>query len=639
MLPMTLLAARNLRKYFSADPVLDGASLEVRRGQHVGLVGPNGAGKTTLLNILCGDLAADAGEVQWAPSARAGFLRQQMDLDPAQTVLQMARTALQSLVDLADQATRIAEQIAADPGSGQGDLGRKYDALHAELQRRDGYHIDHKIRRVLDGLGFTAAENDRAIGKLSGGQQNRLMLARLLLEEPDLMLLDEPSNHLDVEATTWLEHFLADCPQAFLLVSHDRYFLDRVTNRTLELVNGTIDEFPGNYSKYKALKAERLGLQRRTWDRQQEEIAKLRDFIRRHHHGQKSAQAEDRRKKLERIKPVPVPREIAVPPMAFHNVSRCGDIVLNAQQLGKGFDEPLFDNVTFQIERGQRWGILGANGTGKTTLLRCLLGELEPDHGSVRIGTGVEVGYFDQHLQCVPGGAIAAEAIRPRDESTAELRMDELARRDMLARFGITGEVALQSVDSLSGGQRNRVALANLAAQRANFLIMDEPTNHLDLWAREALESAICKFQGTILLVSHDRYFLNRVCTHLLVLEDRTMRVVEGNYDTWQMLQAASRTSAASPNDSAVPADGRARSRRSHHANRPRRRFPYRKVEAIEQDIARCESRIEELHFTLADPAVHRDAEAIKAAKSELADCTRQLEQLYEHWEEASQRN
>ncbi len=636
---MTLLAAQNLRKYFSSDPVLDGACLEIRAGQHVGLVGPNGAGKTTLLNILVGDLHPDGGQVKLAPNARIGFLRQQMELDPRQTVREMARKALQPLIDLADRATRIAARMAQDDGTDHAELARQYDWLHHELQRREGYQIDHKIRRILEGLGFTAEFDARPIGQLSGGQQNRLMLARLLLEEPDLMLLDEPSNHLDIEATTWLENFLADCPQAFLLVSHDRYFLDRVTGQTLELVHGQIDAFPGNYTKYKELKTQRLEVQRRTWEKQQEEIEKLKDFIRRHHHGQKAAQAEDRRKKLQRIKPVPVPREIGIPSMKFHDVARCGDVVLTVQGLAKSFDQPLFADISFQIERGQRWGILGANGAGKTTLLRCLVGELEPDAGTVRHGTGVEPGYFDQHLQCVRGNAISAEAIRPRDESAAELRMDELARRDLLARFGITGDVALQTVSSLSGGQRNRVALANLAAQRANFLVMDEPTNHLDLWAREALELAIQQFQGTILLVSHDRYFLNRVCTHLLILEGGTTQVVEGNYDTWRMLRAAARESSpAADHGQSMPVRP-VQSGADRNRGKTRRRFPYRKVALIESDIAACEAKIEELHFALADPAVHRDHQAVVAAKSELADQNQRLQELYEHWEEASELN
>ncbi len=639
---MSLLSASNIRKYFSADPVLDGATLEIRKGQHVGLVGPNGAGKTTLLNILMGDLDADAGEVTVAPGAHIGFLRQRHEFDDTQTVWQLAEKALKPLMDMADRANQLAEQMASASESEQAELARKYDALHQQLEQRGGYQIDHKIRKILGGLGFHSELEKKPVGQLSGGQQNRLMLGCLLLEEPDLMFLDEPSNHLDIEATSWLEGFLANSQQAFLLVSHDRYFLDRVTNVTLELVNGQIDSFPGNYTKYKDLKAQRLEVQRRTFEKQQEEKEKLKDFIRRHHHGQKHAQAEDRRKKLEKLEQsetAPVPREIPVPHMRFHDVSRTGDIVLRCQDLAKSFDELLFDRVSFQIERSQRWGILGANGTGKTTLLRCLLGEYESDTGSVKLGAGVEVGYFDQHLHCVDGESISEEAIRPRNESTEELRMDELARRDMLAKFGIIGDTAKQKVSSLSGGQRNRVALANLAAQRANFLIMDEPTNHLDLWAREALESAVSQFEGTILLVSHDRYFLNRVCTHILVLDNKTTRVIEGNYETYLMLE---QVQAAEENKIAKQyglSGSKKKNKSKSDSPKRKRKFPYRKVKDLESDIATCESQIEELHFRLAAPETHRDPELIKAAKSELADQNERLQQLYEHWEEASELN
>ena len=640
---MSLLSASGLRKYFATEPVLDGATLEIRKGQHVGLVGPNGAGKTTLLNILMGDLSHDAGEVNIAPGARVGFLRQRTEFDPSETVWQLAEKSLKPLMDMAELANRLAEKMAAASALEQNELARRYDAIHTELEQRGGYQIDFKIRRILGGLGFGSEMEQRPVRQLSGGQQNRLLLASLLLEEPDLMFLDEPSNHLDIEATTWLESFLAESKQAFLLVSHDRYFLDRVTHTTLELVNGQIDSFPGNYSKYKTLKAQRLEVQLRTFEKQQEEKDKLIDFIRRHHHGQKHAQAEDRRRKLERLEAAeqaPVPREIPIPKMKFHEVSRTGDIVMRVDELAKSFDELLFNQVSFQIERGQRWGILGANGTGKTTLLRCLLGECPADAGSVKLGAGVEVGYFDQHLNCVDGNAVSAEAIRPQNESTTELRMDDLARRDLLARFGIMGDTALQQVHSLSGGQRNRVALANLAAQRANFLILDEPTNHLDLWAREALETAVRQFAGTILLVSHDRYFLNRACTHILLLEGQTTRVIEGNYDTYRMLKQAQATAEAQLAKSyGLTATGKKKGRSANTESKRKRKFPYRKVLDLEGDIAACEAEIEALHFHLADPATHRDADAVKAAKSELADLNERMQQLYDHWEEASELN
>ncbi len=631
---MLLISAQHLIKRFSTEPVLNGACLEMRSGQHVGLVGPNGAGKTTLLQILMQELEPESGSISKSPGASMGFLRQRQSYDTEQTVWEAAKTGLQPLINLTAEAHRVAGLMAAATGATRVELARKYDRLHTELENRGGYQIDFKIRRVLEGLGFTRQQDDQPVGQLSGGQQNRLMLAKLLIEEPDLMLMDEPSNHLDIEATQWLEDFLAKSKQAFLLVSHDRYFLDRVTTRTLELVNGTVESYAGNYSKYKRLKQERLAVEQRTFQKQQQEVEKLKEFIRRHHYGQKHAQAEDRRKKLERIEVVEPPREIPVPPMKFHDVNRCGDIVLRVEGLAKSFEHTLFSNVSFQIQRGQRWGILGPNGSGKTTLLRCLLGDVQPQQGTITIGAGVEIGYFDQHLQCISSQVTSAEAIRPTDESDAQRRLDDGQRRDLLARFGIIGDAGLQPVNSLSGGQRTRVALANLAAQRANFLLLDEPTNHLDLWAREALETALLQFQGTVLLVSHDRFFLNRVCDHLLVLGGDRVRVIDGNYDTFRMLDDRQ-----SPADNGITRPVADDGPSATAAPRRRRRFPYRKVTDIEQDIANCEVAIDRLHQDLADPNVLRDRQLVLQAKQQLAEETQRLEQLLEHWEEASELN
>jgi ATP-binding cassette subfamily F protein 3 len=635
---MILLTVSDIRKHFGPDPVLDGATFDLRAGERVSLVGPNGAGKTTLLRIVAGLEEADAGSVNLRSDATLGMLHQQADFTANRNVWDEAREALRELIQLADEAEQLAREIGhADDPQRRQKLGLRFDHLQHELHRREGYHLDHKIERVLIGLGFGVETFHQPVEQLSGGQQNRLLLAKLLLAEPDLLLLDEPSNHLDIDATEWLEDYLVAARQALIVVSHDRYFLDKVTTRTLELFRGTIDSFPGNYTAYCRQKAERVEVQRRTYERQQTEIARMADFVRRNHYGQKHAQAEDRRKKLERIERIEPPREIASPPMAFPEPSRTADIVIRAERLCKAFDRPLFRDLSFDILRGQRWGILGANGTGKTTLLRCLLSQEKLDDGRVVIGTGVRIGYFDQLLACVDPEAEVVEAVRPAHKEFVEQQ-----RRDLLARFGIVGEMVFQRVGNLSGGERNRVALARLAASDANVLILDEPTNHLDLWARGSLEKALRQFPGTILFVSHDRYFLNQVADHLLVVDPQRFRVIEGNYDTYQYLvkqglagsdRSALGVASRAANEKAPP------EKEPPKAERRKRKFPYRKVADLEAEIFTRESRIEELHAALASPDTLRDGNRVKAATAELEQIQQSLATLYEHWEEATELN
>ncbi len=635
------MLAREIRKYYTSEPVLNRVSLELRPGERVSLVGPNGAGKTTLMHILAGKLEPDAGQVEVPAGMRVGYLEQQPKFDPERTVWEEARDAFADVLKLTAESDEVARQIAAAASNGDVDepqrrrLEAQFDSIQHELQRRNAYEIDHQIERVLGGLGFAKEAYPQRIGSLSGGQQNRLLLAKLLLEAPDIMLLDEPSNHLDIEATEWLENYLVESNQTLMIVSHDRYLLDRVATRTLELLRGELESFPGNYSAYRRQKAERLEVQRRTYEKQQIEIAKMEDFIRRNHYGQKHQQAEDRRKKLERIERVPPPREIGAPPMSFPAASRTGDIVLRVEQLEKSYARPLFRNVTFDVLRGEKWGILGPNGVGKTTLLRCLLGHVTPDGGQVTHGAGVRIGYFDQMLTCLDPETPVVEAIRPTHKEFVEQQ-----RRDLLARFGITGEMVFQKVSSLSGGEKNRVALAKLAASDANVLVLDEPTNHLDLWARDSLERALREFDGTVVFVSHDRYFVNQVADHLLVMDPDRAWVVAGDYDTYRRIRAgvvdeAGGEAAKRGNKGKEKEKERAGRNQRPARERPKRRFPFRKPEELENDIAECEQQIADIHEQMASPDVTRDSARIKSLMAQLEEAQQRLEQLYEHWEEA----
>jgi ATP-binding cassette subfamily F protein 3 len=601
-----------------------------------------------------------------------GYLEQQPIFEPGRTLWDEVHTALDELVDMQREAIEVAEALGQNGDLAERDrLAARYDHLQQELQRHDAYNLEYKVERVLDGLGFRRDSFRQPIDSLSGGEQNRVMLAKLLLTEPDLMLLDEPSNHLDIEATEWLENFLVASPAAMLLVSHDRYFLDKVTNRTLELYHGTVDSYVGNFSAYWLQKDERLLVHRRTYEKQQQEMAKAEDFIRRNAYGQKHSQAEDRRKKLARIEPIAPPREIARPPMRFPAAARSGEIALRVEGLAKAYDRPLFADVSFDILRGQRWGLLGPNGCGKTTLLKCLLGQVPPDAGRIVIGPSVAVGYFDQQLAGLDEQTAVVDAIRPDRKDFVEQQ-----RRDLLARFGLTGDTALQNVGKLSGGERCRAALARLAATDANFLVLDEPTNHLDLWARDALEQALAEFDGTVLFVSHDRYFVDRVADHLLVVEKDRVRIVEGNYQAYQRLVRGDAEETQTPPRKSVSVSGGKKGSGSHKpgsgspkssaggsahkqsgshkpgsgsqgpsgSSHPKpshnpRRFPFRKVADIEAEITQKEAELQDLHALLAQPETLRDGTRARHLKAEIQREKEALRQLYEHWEEATERN
>ena len=637
---MILLSAQRLSRQFDTEPIFHDVTFDVRSGERIGLVGPNGTGKTTLMRIIAGLDHADVGDLNRHTSAEIVLLEQRPDFSADRTLIDEAKAGLSHLYELQANAADVAARIAdeRDPAE-QKQLSQQYDHLQEELHRHGGYNIDHRVDEVLTGLGFSPDQYDRPLQQFSGGEQSRALLARMLLRNPSLMLLDEPTNHLDIAATEWLESFLSRCDQAMIIVSHDRYFLDRVTQRTLELHGGRLSDYPGNFTAYWKLREERNKVLQRGREKQNEEIARTEDFIRRNKSGQKHAQAADREKKLERMQNdrVELQKSFGEVSMDFGEATRTGDWVIDAVEVSKMFDTALFSDFTFRVNREDRVGILGPNGSGKTTLLRTLLGEISPDSGTVRHGTGVKIGYFDQQLESVDQNVDAIEAIRPPD--APDVKPAQL--RKLLARFGVRGDLALQKVGHMSGGEKCKVALAKVAAENVNLLVLDEPTNHLDLWARNSLEEALARFEGTLLFVSHDRYFLDRVARVVIVLGPERWRHFEGNYSAFvAFMQNRERELKLSQPTVAESRTAKRSTATGEKSGREKMRtFPYRKVEDLEQDVAESEERIAELEASLADPAVHRDGQRMAEITAEYDKEKSKLETLYANWEEAVELN
>src|SRR5262245_31038402 len=482
---MLLLSCENLSRAFDRGPLFEGVSFELFHGERVGLVGPNGAGKTTLMKILAGLDTPDRGDVRLHAGAHIGLLQQEPEFAVGRTLFEEAKSAFDEMLAAQEEMVKTADALAhATDETERKSLSARYDRLHELLHHNDAYVVDHRVEEVLQGLGFKPETFNRSLSTFSGGQQRRALLAKLLLSSADVLLLDEPSNHLDIDATRWLESYLVSESQAMLIVSHDRYFLDRVTTKMFELHGKKITSYPGNYKQYLRLRQERYEREMKEWEAQREFIEKQEEYIRRVHYGQLAKQAQSRRKVLDRIEEVERPTRIEVPAMHFGGVVRTGDIVFEAVELGMAFgSNELFKGLNFSLPRGKRLGIMGPNGSGKTTLLKIILDEIQPTSGEMRVGAHVDPGYLDQHLSILDEKKPVLRAVWPFPDPD----IDEKKMRDLLGRFGLSGDIVNQPVSELSGGERSRACLARLVASGVNVLVLDEPTNHLDVWASEAL--------------------------------------------------------------------------------------------------------------------------------------------------------
>ncbi|HXD87370.1 MAG TPA: ABC-F family ATP-binding cassette domain-containing protein [Urbifossiella sp.] len=633
---MLLLSCSNLSRGYDATPLFEDVSFEIHAGKRIGFVGPNGAGKSTLLRILAGQDEPDSGKVTLHAGARLGILQQDAEFPSGRTLFQEAKSAFDELLATQRDFERVAEELATSTDEAQHkQLAARFDRLAELLRHHDAFELDHKVEGVLSGLGFAEADFTRDLTTFSGGQQRRLLLAKLLLSAPDVMLLDEPSNHLDIDTTRWLENYLAQQPEGMLIVSHDRYFLNRVVNEILELHDQRITEYPGNYQQYVRLRDERYDRLLKEYEAQREYIEKQEEYIRRAHYGQLAKQAQSRVKTLDKLERVQKPTRVSGPRIAFQDVTRSGDIIFHTEDLTKRFDDlVLFENLSFDLPRGRRLGIMGPNGSGKTTLLKILLGDEEPTTGIVQRGHLVFPGYLDQHLKILDENKSVMRAVWPEDDPT----QTEQKMRDLLGSFGLQGELVEQPVKQLSGGERSRAALARLTVNGANLLILDEPTNHLDIWACDSLEEALKAFEGTVIVVSHDRYFLNRVVDLLVVLDGRGgSEVVYGNYDTYELLVNSRRDSADKPSVPESPTQG-GRSPTLSEVKR-KRKFPYRKVTDLEADIAATEAKVNALEAALQSADVYRDPARLRKTMSDLEAAKDALARLYQHWEEAVELN
>jgi ATP-binding cassette subfamily F protein 3 len=585
---------------YPGTEILAGASLLIRPGDRLALLAPNGAGKSTVLRLLAGDMQADAGDVRILGRASVAYLRQSQELSGAGTLLD-------ALLEPFADVRRLHEQlIATEAELHHGDPATltRYGEMQERYQHLGGYELEGRVKRLMFDVGFVESDLARPVDTLSGGERGRLELAKVLVRKPDLLLLDEPTNHLDLAAIERLESYLSEYTGAFLLVSHDRAFIRAVCREIVELENGKFVKYPFTYDKYVVERDARLELARAAYERQKEHVEKTEDFIRRNLAGQKTKQAQSRRKMLEKLERLERPDDewehagkIA---LSFQTGGDLGSKeTIRAPKLTVGYPgvPPILRDVTANIYRGDKVGIVGPNGSGKSTLVKTLIGELAPIAGKIEIGTGVRIGYFDQKLGTLDEDLSLIDEIR---SVRADLSPEVI--RQYLAKFRFFGDDPFRQVRGLSGGERSRLAMAKIMLFPRNVLVLDEPTNHLDIPARETLENALDSYEGTLLVVSHDRYFLDRVCTRLLIIDGDRLEAHVGNYSDWRRrVHESRRVEAPAPAKAAPKAPSANAAARDADKDRDReRRRLARRVETLEADVSKLETELTAVRAELA---------------------------------------
>ncbi|MED4404253.1 ABC-F family ATP-binding cassette domain-containing protein [Metabacillus fastidiosus] len=639
---MILLQVNQLTKYFGADLILSNIKLEVQMREKVALVGRNGAGKSTLLKIIAGLMSYDSGEIIKPKDVTFGYLAQDTGLESTLSIWDEMLSVFAGLQKMEKEMRSVENEMATIDHANEHTkferLMKEYDRLQNEFKEQGGYQYEADVRSILHGLGFAAFDYDTKISTLSGGQKTRLALGKLLLTKPDLLILDEPTNHLDIETLTWLEQYLQNYPGSLLVVSHDRYFLDKIVNEVYEISRTTSTKFNGNYSQYLVQKAENYERDLKNYERQQDEVAKMQDFIQRNlARASTTKQAQSRRKKLERMEMLDRPSGLEKSAHFQFNIDRqTGNDVLKAENISVSYDavNPIISNINFSINRGESIALVGPNGIGKSTLLKTIIKQIELLDGSYRFGSNVQIGYYDQQQ------AELTSTKRVLNELWDEYpQMTEKEIRTVLGNFLFSGDDVLKPVSTLSGGEKARLALSKLMLQNANFLILDEPTNHLDLDSKEILENALIDYPGTILFVSHDRYFINRITTKVFELSKDQLIEYLGDYDYYlekkaeafelEQLEAAEKKEV----ETTIVEAGKLSYQQEKEMKKIERQ-KQRRIEEIELQISSLEEKIEQNETLLCDPTVYQDHEKVNEINIENESFHKEIELLMNEWEE-----
>ncbi len=630
---MIILSLQGIRKSFGTNEVLKDVSFTLQDGERMGMVGVNGSGKSTLMKIIAGEETADAGTVSIQKGLKIGYLAQQGELSGDETVLRVLESVFDPIVALEKEMRETEEQMgeAADDPELLRRLGSRYDLLTREFENGNGYGWRSAVQGVLAGLDLRSHQ-DMKTGLLSGGERTRLCLGRMLLRNPDLLLLDEPTNHLDLKSIAWLEDYLLSYKGAVLVISHDRYFMDHVCGRMAELLMGSVETYNGNYSEYLAKRTEVYEIRMKAWQLQQKEIARqeaIIEMFRRFNREKSIRLAESREKRLEKVERLEKPQEESAIHFHFETRRRTGDDVLIVEGLKKGYgDRTLFDGLKLHVRAGDRIALIGDNGTGKSTLLKCLIRQETPDAGTVRWGTGVDIGYYDQHQAGLNESKTVLDEVWDRFP-----KMEQYEIRGALGQFLFSGDDVFMPVSTLSGGEKGRVALTELMLRRDNVLLLDEPTNHLDMDSREVLEEALAGFPGTIIAISHDRYFINRFADKVCVLDGERLKEYLGNYDDY--FEKISREQEPDGDQPLMTRTAIDKEKKKSREEQRRINERKEKLKALEKQIADREAEADALEKLLADPDTYRDP-ARSAEMTKTYNVLKEtIDRLYGQWEEA----